>query len=128
MHRILRQVVEVDVHGGERLGLEVQRRVSEICRYAVGERLESVLAPFDDDGTTTVIDRLDVDLGRVGPDGVETALTESLSERFATTLRERGVAPRGSRSATPDAFRGLSADEALVTAVLHFVRYGRLPW
>ena len=128
MHRILRQIVEVDVHGGEGLGLEVQRRVSEICRHAAVSSLQAALAPFDDDGSITVIDRLEVDLGRVRLDGVETALTASLADRLATTLRERGVVPRGSGSAVPDAFRSLSADEALVAAVLHFVEHGRLPW
>lgn len=128
MHQILRQVVAVDVNGGEDVGREVQRRVSELCRHAVSAYLEVAFAPFDAVETYVVIDRLDVDLGDVRLERLESALTTSLSTAVATTLRERGLTPHSPASGVSLQHGGLSPVEALITGVLHFLRHGRLPW
>jgi len=128
MHQILRQIVDVDVRGGEEVGLEVQRQVSDVCRRAVGAHLEGALAPFDADDRYLVIDRLDVDLGDVRLEHLESALTTSLSTAVAATLRERGVTPLPRGSTATTGLRAFTADEALLAGVLHFLRHGRLPW
>ncbi len=128
MHQILRQVVEVDVHGDEQVGLEVQRQVSHLCRHAVSAHLEAAFAPFDVDGRYYVIDRMEVDLGAVSLEGLEAALTRSLSAAVATKMRERGLTPRTSETTGSRDDPCLSRDEALLESVLHFLRHGRLPW
>jgi hypothetical protein len=127
MHQILRQIVEIDVHGSEQLGLEVQRQVSAICQQAPGRQLEAALAPFDEDGRYVVIDRVEVDLGAVPLEDLETALTTSLSSAVASTLREMAVASGAASSRATDR-RCLSPTAAFLSGVLQFLQHGRLPW
>src|SRR5690349_5883573 len=126
MHRIARQIVDLDVRGGERAAHELNRRVSSICRGAGVASLEEALAPFDADERYHVIDRLEVDLGEVRLEGLETALTSALSAGVAKALRARRLEPQRDRGSAGPISRSPVA--ALLDAVLEFLRLGRLPW
>jgi len=127
VHRILRQVVEVEVQGGESAALALQRVIADLCREAAAARLEAALTAFDPGDALLVIDRLTVDLGDVGPELLEAALTQRLPSAVAAGLRDRGWTV-GARPTGGELAPALSPTEALLEAVLHFLRRGRLPW
>src|SRR5688500_1115167 len=128
MHRIHRQVFEVDLHGGEQAGFEVQRRISAACSGAAGAPLESALDALDAGSRHRVIERLDVDLGVVGLQELEDALTTSLPLAVSSALKESGH-DRGSTDALGGGgVPSLDDTEALIAAVSQFLRQGTLPW
>jgi len=132
-HIIQRQILQIDLHGTEADGIALQRRLSSMCQDDLVRTLQSVLdrhAPAD--GHLT-IDHLELDLGSVNMEAVETEITDALTKALDDALRRQtfdvivdaGHADRD-RSMIGTGFHGRK--ERLFDAFLHVLETGRLPW
>ena len=134
MPRIQRQVVDVEFQGSEAAALELQQRVVGLCRGSLATALAAALARHDSDERWTVVERIEVDLGRVPLQELERAWLCELPRAVAQALEEREPSAQAERApgapAAPRALERtrLAPQQALPSAVAYFLEHGRLPW
>jgi hypothetical protein len=131
-HVVRRQVLEVDVRGSEVDGLALQRRLPDLCTSLVAPAIERALDRCAPDDGWVVVERLDVDVGRLPLDDLERDLPEAVGRAVESYLRQHAPASRSSSPSSGTTAAGVmrrrtdreTADDALVS----FLRIGRLPW
>ena len=125
-HIIRRQFVEIDLHGAESDGMALQRRLPDLCNRLVTPVLDRALARCDPHDGWVVVERLDVDLGRMSPDALERDLPEAIGRAVESFFRDHPPPPEQPAETGNVKHRSDrdTADDALIT----FLRTGRLPW
>jgi hypothetical protein len=134
---VRRQVVEAEVRGTERDGLQVQRHLSGTVDEVVARALERALAGVVPEDDHLVIDRIDIEVGEVPYAALDEALADAVRSDVEAFVRQHPPPPTGhpggsadvpgaSETSGPVVRRSTAAtvDEAFVV----FVRDGRLPW
>ena len=134
LHVIRRQVLDVDVRGTEADGLALQRRLPDVCSSLVTPAVERALDRCDPGVGWLVVERLDVDVGRLSLDDLERDLPEAIGRAVESFLRNHAPAARSptpaspSGDATPAGVRRRTDGETADDALVFFLRTGRLPW
>jgi hypothetical protein len=96
--------------------------------YVKGSVMEAIEQVFDDSsmpGEVVRLERLEVDLGTVPIDGLETEMTALVRERLQAALHKHELLPSGepvSRAQVP------AQKQNEVDVLMHFLRTGQLPW
>ena len=133
-HVIRRQVLEVDLRGTEADGLALQRRLPDVCNSLVAPALERALERCDPGDGWVLVDRLDVDVGRLSLDDLERDLPVAVGRAVEAFLRHHAPAartpspPSPPGGGTPVGVRRRSERETADDALVFFLRTGRLPW
>ena len=131
-HLIGRQVLEVDVHGTEADGLALQRLLPGICNLLVTPAVERALDRCDPGDGWVLVERLDVDVGRLALDDLERTLPGAVARAVESFLRHHPPsAPPLSSSpgeTAADVVRRRTDRETTDDALVFFLRTGRLPW
>lgn len=132
-HIIQRQILQIDLHGTEADGIALQRRLSSMFQDDIARTLQNVFdrhAPVD--GHLT-IDRLELDLGSVDMEAVETDIAGALTRALDDALRKQAfdvIVDTGHADRRGDmmdtGFHGRK--ERLFDAFFHVLETGRLPW
>lgn len=84
---IRRQVLQVDLQGGQADGLALQRRLPRFCADVLSPTLESALAAFDPGEAYLVLDRLDLELTVTSLAGFDAQLAEAVRRELAEHFR-----------------------------------------
>jgi hypothetical protein len=148
-HHIQRQYLHADLTGSESEGFALQNRLTEFFSTGLIPALEQVLDAFSVPEQTLVIDRLDIDLGQISQDKLETELPQRLRDELLRCLHS--LSPAGSsgqsfqmqnRSSSPKMPDGFSKSQASdepavfyrnsleehIIVFRFFLENGRLPW
>jgi hypothetical protein len=120
-HIIERQVMHVVVTRGELDGIEMNRRLSALCRGSLPRALESVLDRFAPADGDLIVPMLEIDVGTLDLDAVEEQLTAAIVRALGDELGRR-------MAAEGEGARRLDRPGAVIDALVHFLRSGRLPW
>ena len=141
-HIIRRQSLDVVVHGSEADGLDVQRRLSALSRVVLPRVIEQVLDEVGPANGHLYIERLEVDLGAIDLDRLETAIPERIALHLERSLRDPALlvvagvqtpaaggadACLGCRRRPRDA-QHRTEQESLAGALVYFLLTGLLPW
>jgi hypothetical protein len=124
-HIIRRQFLDVGLTGTEADGLALQRTLPEWCHESLSA-IEVTLdrcAPAD---KHVYIDRLEIDAGTMKLERLKHDLAGSIATALEEALKHAHYTSRDSGVDRGGAFR--SARETVEAALLHFVKYGNLPW
>ena len=124
-HIIRRQYLDVGLSGTEADGMALQRTLPDLCRESFSA-IEAALdrcAPAD---KHLYIERLEIDAGMIALERLEPDLAGSIATAFEQALKHVSYTVRDSGVDRGWALR--SAQETLESALLHFVKYGHLPW
>jgi contractile injection system tape measure protein len=125
-HVIRRQIVEIDLHGTESDGMALQRRLPDLCNRLVTPVLDLALARCDPNDQWIVVERLDVDLGRMSPDALERDLPEAIGRAVESFFRDH-PSPSGQMEEAGN-IQHRTDRETADDALIMFLRTGRLPW
>jgi len=134
---------EVDFESAEQ-AFEAQERTAAFARARVPTIIEEVFDAHTQVGEVWRLDTLDIDLGGIDADELETQWEQRLRERLAETLETCRAVARGQALAQPphidtpnDGAQGTqqqtsvvaqSRPQAQLATLLHFLRHGHLPW
>lgn len=125
-HVIRRQFVEVDLDGAESDGIALQRRLPDLCNRLVTPALNRALARCDPHDGWIVVERLDVDVGRMSSDALERDLPEAVGRAVELFFADHPPSP-AKPAGTDNVHRRTEVDTA-DDALISFLRTGRLPW
>ncbi|HBA90025.1 MAG TPA: hypothetical protein DCZ75_19120 [Geobacter sp.] len=120
-HLIRQQFVHVEFDGSEHEALALQRRLSSLCRENLIPAIESVLDRYAEPDRHLYLERLEVNVGTVSGDRLESEFAASVAQALEKQLREELLAAK-----TPPQSR--TPGENMVDAFLHFLECGTLPW
>jgi hypothetical protein len=134
---------EVDFESAEQ-AFDAQERTAAFARARVPRIIEEVFDAHTQAGEVWRLDSLEIDLGGIDADELETRWEQRLRERLAETLEICRAVARGEALAQPPRI-GTPGDgaqdnpqqtsvvvqsrpQARLATLLHFLRHGHLPW
>jgi hypothetical protein len=124
-HIIRRQYLDVGLSGTEADGMAMQRSLPDLCResFSAIEMALDRCAPAD---KHLYIERLEIDAGTIRLERLEHDLAGSIATALEEALKHVHHTVGDSRSDRGWSLR--SAQESIESALLHFLKYGHLPW
>lgn len=132
-HIIQRQILQIDLHGTEADGIALQRRLSSLCKDDIVRTLQNVFDRHAPTNGHLTIDRLELDLGSVDMEAVETDIAEALTKALDDALRRQTFdvivdAGHVDRNGGTIGTGIHGRKERLFDAFLQVLETGRLPW
>ncbi len=142
-HTIRRQYLDVETSGTESDGIALQRSLISLSQLRLTPAIERTLDRFAPPDGDLCIERLEIDLGTMTPEGLERDFAGSVARALERTLRQltleveqalepsfgQGSTPRGkSPKDIPGRTRHRSTHRSIEEAFLHFLKTGQLPW
>lgn len=124
-HIIQQFIFEIDFPAKERVAL-LQARISKIFNTSIYAGIDAALSGSSQPGNVIKIDTLEINLGRIAENELETALpaaiTNALKDALYSYQRNNGFAASNNASFTNHA--AITAKQALA----HYLHYGTMPW
>lgn len=127
-HHIQRQNIEVHLLGTEQQGYDAQHLLREWCSTTLPEVLARALAPFDNDPRVHIIENVNLDLGTISLQDLQSALTSLLQEELESVLRDTRWTQSHDHEDRGENIVSLDRPASRLEAVLYFFEHGRLPW
>ena len=135
-HIILRQTLDVALHGAESEGLALHQVLPEVMEKYVNPAIEKVLNHYANFSEYISIDYLEIDVGSLSFAKLEQDLAEQVKHCLERALREKmmALAPLNELGQSDSQINESSVAvhetyaQSVRMAFLHFIHTGRLPW
>ena len=129
MNHIIRQkYLDVEVNGPESAGLAIQRMLSELCQNRIIPAIEKILDRYSPPNEHLYFERLNIDVGSLTLDKLESDLADSIARALEELLRSYPLPADSSPALISDTVRLKTAQQSVFEAFVYFLNTGRLPW
>jgi hypothetical protein len=119
-HIIQRQVFKIEIDSQNKFK-ELCQVIEDLFKYELGEHIEKILDQYNINNQDILIERLDIDLGRIDPSNLQQSIKSAFISAFQYTLEEK-------IKRSPAQVRIIDRETRNKTVFDFFIKNGNTPW